>query len=160
MGLNPPCDYNDDISNKKLHENIIDESQHLQECDIFPDQIIDLMDELGIVHPLKKLKDRPRFELGFIKSNMPEISRKKLVSREESVIRTLKRSWSTMEEWAIRSNQFYIENGGTNNMKQAIKATRIGIRYMEPAAFIETRGTCKNIEFRITTKFDKRQKGE
>jgi len=155
--LGPPIDYNDDISNKELHESIIIESQHLFDSDIFPDKIIDLIDQLEIVHPLIRLKDRPKFELQFIKSNMPEVSRKKLVSREESIVRQLKRSWSTMDEWADRSNEFYIAKGGTNNKEQSIKSIKVALRYLIPAGFIETRGACKNLEYRITTKFQKRQ---
>ncbi len=160
LGLNPILDYNDDTPNQELHKKILIESQHLQVSDIFPDKIIDMIDLLGISHPLKRLRDRPKFELQFIKSNMPEVSRKKLVSREESIVRELKRAWSTMDDWADRSNKFYVEKGGSNNKAQSIKSIKVALRFLIPAGFVETRGTLKNIEYRITTKFHKQQKGE
>jgi hypothetical protein len=151
MKLNPMINYNDDISDADLLKRIVLDSSELKPGDLFPDKIIDHLNELKINHPLRKRSEHTRFELNFYDNNKPEISTKKLISREESIVRTLKRAWQTLDGWTTRSNKFYYEKGGNDNEVHAKKMIKASLRYLITCGFCETRGTGKDEEYRISS---------
>jgi len=146
--FSPPIEY-EGIEYDDLLKQVKDDCKHLSQDDIVPDDIVDLMDSLGIKHPLLKIKDRSKFDLDFVEKNKPSRQKKKEISREESVTLSLRNSWQTLDDLAHTSNKLYAEKGGKDNIEQAEKAVKVGLRYLIPSGLVEIRGYRNNAEFRI-----------